>query len=182
MRLKSIQSKTGIYFLTSVIAKHKSIFLSNEIAMIPLNALDWFRSENLIKLYAFCLMPNHLHYIIRVLGSNSVEKIITSFHKFTGRRIIKYFEEDQDVESLIFFRNAAKNRSDREHLVWENSITKIIEAESVLIKLMTYVHNNPINKKWTLVEDRSDYRYSSACFYDNGFESVIPVDNIKELF
>jgi putative transposase len=182
MKFKSIQSKTGIYFGTSVIAKHKSIFWSEEVAIIPLNSLKWFRENNLIKLYAFCLMPNHIHFIVHLIGLNTIQEIMTSFNKFTGRSLIRYFQKIHNKDSLAFFKDAAKNTKDRIHLVWEDSITKIIEAENVLIKLVDYVHNNPVNKKWKLVEKRSDYRYSSACFYDKGIMPIIPIDDIKELF
>lgn len=182
MKYQSIQSTTGIYFASSVIAKHKPIFWSDEVAIISLNSLKWFRDNNLVKLYAFCLMPNHIHSIVRLIGLDGIEDMMTSFHKFTGRRLIKYFEEIQDDDLLSFFSNAAKNKNDRTHLVWEDSVVKIIESENVLLKLIEYIHNNPVNKKWRLVEERSDYRYSSACFYDKGLMPIIPVDDVRELF
>lgn len=104
-----------------------------------------------------------------------------SFHKFTGRRIIKYFETIKDAKSISFFHDAAENKSDRKHLVWEDSTAKIIEAEHVLLKLMEYVHNNPLGKKWKLAKERSAYRYSSACFYDKGMDPIITVDDVREL-
>lgn len=181
MKYKSIKSKTNIYFVTSVIAKHKSIFWSDGIAAIALNSLNWFREEGLIKLYAFCLMPNHLHIVLELIGVDAIERMTTSFHKFTGRRIAKYFAEMKDEDNISFFKKAAKNRSDREHMIWEDSITKIIETEHVLLKLIEYIHNNPVNKKWRLVEERADYPYSSACFYDRGLEPMIPIDDVRKL-
>ena len=45
---------------------------------------------------------------------------------------------------------------------------------------VAYTHNNPVAKHWRLVEDRADYVYSSACFYDRGEPPVIAVDDVRE--
>jgi hypothetical protein len=45
---------------------------------------------------------------------------------------------------------------------------------------LEYVHNNPLAKHWCLVDARSDYAYSSACFYDEGLEPVAKVDDVRE--
>ena len=53
--------------------------------------------------------------------------------------------------------------------------------EEVLRETVEYIHNNPCDKNWNLVRDRSDYPYSSACFYDRGVMPLIEIDDVREL-
>ena len=50
-----------------------------------------------------------------------------------------------------------------------------------VLQKMEYTHNNPVDKQWHLVDDRADYLYSSACFYDRGVKPVIEVDDVRIL-
>jgi len=45
---------------------------------------------------------------------------------------------------------------------------------------MEYIHQNPVTKDWKLVEDRADYLYSSARYYDYGRKPIIEIMNINE--
>jgi hypothetical protein len=45
---------------------------------------------------------------------------------------------------------------------------------------MEYIHSNPVSKDWKLVDDRAQYKYSSACFYDMGITPIIPITDINE--
>jgi hypothetical protein len=43
---------------------------------------------------------------------------------------------------------------------------------------LAYIHNNPIAGEFPLVDDRADYSYSSAGFYDRGVPAAVPVTDI----
>lgn len=58
---------------------------------------------------------------------------------------------------------------------------KNIYSEKFLAQKMEYIHQNPVAKDWELVQDRAEYRYSSACFYDKNQQPIIDVDDIREL-
>jgi hypothetical protein len=45
---------------------------------------------------------------------------------------------------------------------------------------LEYTHQNPISKGWMLVEDRADYPYSSAGYYDYGRKPIVEVTDINE--
>jgi uncharacterized membrane protein YpjA len=52
--------------------------------------------------------------------------------------------------------------------------------EDFLRQKMEYIHQNPVAKDWKLVEDRADYLYSSAGYYDYGRKPVIEIMDINE--
>ncbi len=179
MKYKTVKSSTNLYFSSSVITGHKIVFINDELAKIPLASLHWLRENQFWKLFAYCLMPNHIHCIVQ---TDRIEQALTKFHSFTGHEIIKHLKKHDKKDLLAYFANAAKTKKpDRAHLVWENSVVRIIESEDVLLQLVEYVHNNPVAKKWRLADSRADYPYSSACYYDKGIQPIIPIDDVAEL-
>jgi hypothetical protein len=61
-----------------------------------------------------------------------------------------------------------------------NLYFKNIFSTEFLSQKLEYIHNNPVDKEWKLVDDRADYKYSSACLYDRNIKSIIEVDDIRE--
>lgn len=183
MRYKILKSNTKLYFVTSVIVKHKIIFLQDDIAKIPLHSLAWLREQGYWKLYGFCLLPNHIHFIVKLENASTINEPVFKFHSFTAHEIIKYLKETGNQTLLTFFqKNAKEAKTDRDHLLWNNCLIRNIETEFVLRGLLEYTHNNPLSKKWKLADSRDEYRYSSACYFDKGMKPIIAVDNVNELF
>jgi hypothetical protein len=45
---------------------------------------------------------------------------------------------------------------------------------------LEYIHQNPVAKEWKLVNDRADYLYSSAGYYDYGRKPIVEITDINE--
>lgn len=73
-------------------------------------------------------------------------------------------------------------RTGTRHKIWQDIQAKNIFSIEVLEQKMEYTHSNPCNKNWHLVKDRSDYKYSSACFYDKGIKPIIEIDDVRDLY
>jgi len=150
--------------------------------MIPLKSLEWFQENSFWKLFCFCLMPNHLHFIVQLSEENLINILVGKFHSFTGHEIIKYLNSKNDIVLLDYFqKKAEKIKHDRQFLIWEDAFVRVIENRKVFFELCEYIHNNPVNKNWKLVEERSLYPYSSACFYDKGGTPLITISDFREI-
>jgi hypothetical protein len=87
------------------------------------------------------------------------------------------------LKNFIHFQKfALSEKKDRCHFIWQDTLVKNIFSLEALHQVLEYIHSNPCNKKWSLVKDRDDYRYSSACFYDKEIEPIIEVDDVRGLF
>ena len=149
--------------------------------MIVMDSLAWMRQNKIWKLYSFCLMPNHLHTIVQLLDDRPIEKVVGQFHSFTGHKIVEMLKLDGNSINAAFFQQRGLKKGDRNFLIWEDCLARNIETEQVLLESVEYIHNNPFNKKWHLVDERSDYDYSSACYYDLGKKPIVEIDDIQEL-
>jgi len=163
LKYKTIPSSTDIYFVTSRVTRYRSVFLSEELSLIPLQSLSWMREKKVWQIFAFCLMPNHLHLLIKLLKKTPIEKAMGQFHSFSGHKIIDMLKKNHPSALLKSFAAGGMRKGDREYLFWEDSLARCVETEHVLVETLEYIHNNPISKKWRLVDDRSNYLFSSAC-------------------
>jgi len=180
MKYKPFPIETRLYFVTSVLTRHKPIFRSDYLCLPVLQALEYYVQRGEWLLFAFCLMPTHLHALLQMTGVNTIEKQMGEFHKWSGHTIVELLKQNEDRASLDFFRKMAGGRRDRSHLIWDDAIAKPVFTERYLIEVMEYIHNNPCKPPWNLARDRTEYRYSSAKFYDCGELPVIPVEDIRQ--
>jgi REP element-mobilizing transposase RayT len=123
-------------------------------------------------------MPSHLHAIIKPV-SDSIGAIIQQFGSFTAHEILKKLRSDNQKDLLGLFQQ--KKRDQRhEHSIWQDIQAKNIYSLDFLQQKMEYIHQNPVAKDWKLVEDRADYLYSSAGYYDYGRQPIIEIMNVNE--
>ena len=47
-----------------------------------------------------------------------------------------------------------------------NPLSVDLFSRNVIEQKINYIHNNPLQEKWNLVNEASDYFYSSAKFYE----------------
>lgn len=91
---------------------------------------------------AYCLMPNHYHFLIRQNGDVSVsitmQVIFNSYTKAFNRR---------HNHSGTLFSGRFKSKS--------------IESEEQLLQTCRYIHQNPMKGEIPLVKDLSEWPYSN---------------------
>lgn len=178
MTFPSFHDPTHLYFITASIMDWKHLFITPEYINIPLNSLAWFQKQKRILLFAFVIMPSHLHAILKS-ERDSIGEIVQQFGSFTAHEILKKLRGDDQKELLDLFHQ--KKRDNRhEHSIWQDIQAKNIYSMEFLQQKLEYIHQNPIAKDWKLAKERADYPYSSAGFYDYGRKPVIEITDINE--
>ena len=66
-RVTRVKSKTGIYHVMLRGVNRQIIFEDDEDRNMFITTLDFFWGDNRYKLYAYCLMTNHVHILIKEL-------------------------------------------------------------------------------------------------------------------
>jgi len=178
MTFSSFHDPTHLYFITASIVEWKPLFITPEYASIPLNSFAWMQEQKHILLFAFVLMPTHLHAVMKP-ESAPIGDILQQFGSFTAHETLKKLRANNRKDLLDIFHQ--KKRDQRhEHSIWQDIQAKNIYSMDFLWQKMEYIHQNPMAKDWELVEDRADYVYSSAGYYDYGRKPIIEITDINE--
>jgi REP element-mobilizing transposase RayT len=174
----SFYDATHLYFITASFIDWKHIFLTPEYINIPLDSFVWLQQQKRILLFAFVIMPSHIHAIMKPV-SNSIGTIVQQFGSFTAHEMLKKLREDNQND-LINLLQRKKRDSRHEHSLWQDIQAKNIYSMKFLQQKLEYIHQNPVAKEWKLVKDRGDYLYSSAGYYDYGRKPIIDITDINE--
>ena len=83
-----------VYFITTTVVNWIDIFTRPKYKHIVLESLDYCRQHKGLRIYAWVLMSNHLHAIVRSESDESVADIMRDFKKHTSKRIIAELQDD----------------------------------------------------------------------------------------
>ena len=95
------------------------------------------------RVHAFCLMANHLHILIQI-AENPLSKIIQNI-------------------SFRYTRYINKTQKKTGHLFQGRYKAILIDADSYLLQVVRYIHNNPLRAK--IVHTSEEYPWSSHHAY-----------------
>ncbi|MCX7884138.1 MAG: transposase [Caloramator sp.] len=109
-----------------------------------LEILKHYKDIFLFKIYAFCLMDNHAHFIIDANGAD-----ISKFMHGINQRYAQYFNKKYTRCGHVF--------ADRFKSI-------IINDDKYLVTLSGYIHKNPLDIK-TYSDKIEEYPYSSLGIY-----------------
>ncbi len=101
-------------------------------------------------IYAYCLMPNHVHLLIDTQG-NSLDTIMKSI----GIRYVQFYNKKYERTG---------------HLFQDRFKSENVEDERYLLVVLRYILQNPL--KAELVNDVGNYRWSSIGAYKTGSDNV----------
>jgi putative transposase len=134
--------------------------------------------SNKIDVFAFVVMPNHIHLIWRTQELNGKETAQGSFLKYTAHAFKKLLKKETPA-SLSLYAVSATNKS---YEFWQrDSLAIRLYSKEVAMQKLKYIHNNPLVEHWSLVKDPSDYKYSSTRYYEmDKKEFVFLKDLLKE--
>jgi putative transposase len=121
----------------------ENIFRDSADYLRYLEKLVYFCREGGTTLYAYCLMPNHVHLLLE-MGKGSLSKVLQRFHTWY---------------TLHFNR-----RYDRVGHVFQGRYKAILcDRDAYLLELVRYIHLNPVRAG--LVDRPQDYGWSSHGIY-----------------
>lgn len=133
------RAESGIYHTMLRGIDRQLIFEDSEDYLRFISILQECREECGFKLYAYCLMGNHVHILLKV-EEDSLETI---FKKIGGR--------------YVYYYNVKYRRVG--HLFQDRFKSEPVEDDTYLLTVLRYIHQNPVKAK--LCSKIADYPYSS---------------------
>lgn len=124
-------------------------------------------------------MPNHLHMIINFNKKEKLGAWIRDVKKKSSAFIRDFLLSEQPGERFKIVYVLREQR----HKIWDDGYhARPVFKTWFLKQKLNYIHNNPLQEHWKLVEYPEDYRYSSARFYHSGEQADLEVVHFAELF
>src|SRR4051812_10041737 len=112
---KSDLEHGGIYFWTATINGWKHLLTDDSMKIEIIQSLQWLTQRNLVSVYAYVIMPNHLHFVWTIKENNGRESPQGSLQKFTAHRFRKILYQSQP-EVLKEYQVDANNKL---HEFWQ---------------------------------------------------------------
>lgn len=129
----------------------QNIFEDEEDIERLLETIKKYKEISQYQLYAYCIMSNHIHMLIKEQEesiSNTIKRISSSY---------------------VFWYNKKYERCG--HLFQERFKSEAVENDEYFLTVVRYIHQNPI--KAGLVKGISDYKWSS---YNEYIDRAVVVD------
>jgi putative transposase len=168
------------YFISFATVNWVNLFTQEIYAQILIDSIIFCRKNKGMELFAYCIMPNHVHMIFQSLN-NDAAGLIRDFKGYTSKKIIATIKENP-LESrkeylLNMFEAAGAKRSNvKKYQLWQHDNMPIeLYSDKVIKQKFDYIHQNPV--KAGLVFNAIDWKYSSASNY-YGDNSVVEIDLI----
>ncbi|HZJ76231.1 MAG TPA: transposase [Oscillospiraceae bacterium] len=133
------KSSTGTYHVMLRGINHQVIFEDDEDCQKYLDTLKAYQETSSYIIYAWCLMGNHLHLLIK----EGAEDLGSVFKRIGA--------------SYVYWYNWKYGR--RGHLYQDRFKSEVVENDSYFLTVIRYIHQNPL--KAGIVKDIADYRWSS---------------------
>lgn len=166
------------YFWTDTIKNWKRLLQDDDLKMIVIRSWQNLIKRAKIKVYAYVIMPNHIHVIWEMLEMNGREMPHASFNKYTAHQFLNHLKVKPSY--LAKFK---EDDPERKHRFWQRDAMAIhMDDTDKLEQKLAYIHLNPLQEHWNLVEYPEDYRWSSAKFYEDGSDEFSILTHYKERF
>ncbi len=151
-----------ISFFTATIVDWNPILYNDKLKDIIVSSMRFMVNDGRLRIFAFVIMPSHIHIVWRVKNERRTQDIQRDFLKYTAQQI-KFELERSNPEILRKFYVGAK---DRKYQIWKrNPLTSRLPSIELVEQKIHYIHGNPERGKWKLCENFEDHEYSSAGFY-----------------
>lgn len=138
-------------------------------------ALELARRRWELELWAYVIMPEHVHVLVYpMLYEYDISKILHGIKMSVARRAIRFLRAQK---SPLLKRLEVTSPSGRtEDQFWEQGggYDRNIYQDKVAVATIDYFHENPVRRG--LVEADTDWRWSSARFYAGLDDVVLQMD------
>ncbi len=154
------KSATDVYHVMLRGINRQDIFADEEDYRKFLNVLKECKKVSDFEIYAFCLMPNHVHLLIKT-GEEPLDLIF----KRIGSRYVYWYNLKYDRVG---------------HLFQDRYKSEAVEDERYFLTVLRYIIQNPM--KAGLEETPGSYPFSSIFGYKGENDKITDVEFARKLF
>lgn len=181
-----ISEQDELHYVTFQIVRWIDIFTRKVYRDIVTDSLRFCQEKKGLEIYAFVVMSNHVHAIIRS-SNGRLSDTIKEFKSFTAKKMLEQItnENESRREWMLseFEFAASKHKRNEKYQIWTHENHPIILYGNTLIQQrINYIHDNPVRSG--IVANQEDYLYSSARAYaglDCLIDVIVPLMEIERI-
>lgn len=176
-RRKSYNSPGHAHFLTFSCWRRQPFLLDRETRLVLVQALSEARSRERFDIWAYVLMPEHVHLLIRpVLKSYEMARILRWIKEPVSRRVLSGWRQD-DPRRLDAAADATAGPIT--HRFWQpgGGFDRNLYSADRIRNAIAYVEWNPVRRG--LVPHPLDWEWSSASARSGRMDVPLRVDEWK---
>jgi len=161
----------GTYFVSFAVVNWLYIFAKDEYKNIIIDSLNFCQQEKGMDIFAWCIMPNHIHLVFRSVHSKKPGLLLGDMKRFTSKAIVNAIvenpdESEKDILISQFEKAASKSSNVEKYQFWQHDNQPIeIWSNKFICQKINYIHYNPVEAG--LVSRPEEYKYSSAKDYND---------------
>ena len=138
LRKGRFSQRGSFYFVTVCCRDGRKVFTAPTTVQPVFDCLDWLSKNRWIELHCCMVMPDHVHFVFRLVGKRTLSQVMKSFKQFTARRLNQQAGTRGPVWQRQFY----------DHLV---------RSDESLREIVRYCWFNPVRAG--LAKDPKDYPY-----------------------
>jgi len=155
MRQNRRLKQNAVYHVTARINRGQFVFLESDTRILFLEYIKRLKKKYSFAIYNFCIMGNHVHFVIRPDKGSSLSKIM----QWLLGNYAKEWNKRHGVTG---------------HLWGDRFFSKIVEeSRESLLRLFKYVSENPVVAG--LVRRAEEWGSSGVCHYKNGELGILDI-------
>ena len=146
--------------------------------------------------YAYCLLPNHFHLVVRIRRKEVIEEVYRNFKSTNFSKVPNFGKvddaqpTDEELQRFIsrqfanlfscYTQSFNKVNKRRGSLFLKNFRREPIENKAYFLNAVIYTHRNPVHHAFC---DRyTDWSYTSFCEIKEHNSQLIEVDKLLRMF
>lgn len=90
-------------FLTATILKWQHLLKDDKCKQIIIDSLQWLTKQNRCKIYAFVIMPNHIHLLWKIADGFERTEVQGAFFSYTAHQFKKYLQHSDEPTLQSYF-------------------------------------------------------------------------------
>lgn len=127
----------NIYYTTFTVHRWYKLFDDKGFIDILLDVMKFLSTDHRWIVYAFVIMPNHVHLFYPVIDPCTNEKIKHSFLSYSAKRILLKMNDSVKPDFRV-------NKSDRNFQIWKSPAWSVeITSSKFELQKLDYIHDNP---------------------------------------
>ncbi|KAA3640780.1 MAG: transposase, partial [Bacteroidetes bacterium] len=143
----TIKNQNSIHFVTLTTVGWIDVFTGKKYRDLILESLSFCQKQKGLIVFAFVIMSNHLHMIVRAKEGKKLSNLLRDFKKFTAQEIIALIKKGPESRKewlLHMFEYFARfNSNNRFYQFWQqnNHPIELVSPKWIRQKL-DYIHLN----------------------------------------